>query len=153
MELGTAAKDPVDGCVYLDYVRWHGAPETTLRRPDQPGQMWRHAWVDAASEFSDRWQAFRISQDFGLGMVIHGTGEWRDYEVAAELTPHLARSWGLAAQVGGLRRYYGIVFDETGGKGGPRGDRVGIVKARDEITILRLQYIPLVRRKNFIPCA
>jgi ADP-ribosylglycohydrolase len=136
IELGTTAKHKVDGCIYLDYVRWRGAPDTILRRPDQPGRMWRHAWVDATSEFNDRWQALRISQDCGPGMVIHGTREWQDYEVAAKLTPHLARSWGLAARVGGLRRYYAIVFDETAGQGGPHGDRVSILRVRDEITAL-----------------
>ena len=136
IELSTAAKHKVDGCVYLDYIRWRGAPETILRRPDGPGRMWRHAWVDAATEFTDRWQAFRISQHDGRGMVSQGTREWQDYEVSAKVTPHLARSWGLAARVGGLRRYYAIVFDETAGKGGPRGDRASILKVRDETTVL-----------------
>lgn len=72
--------------------------------------MWRRAWVDALDHFDAGWpEAFRLVQDHGRGMLIQGTREWTDYEVSATLTPHLARSFGLAVRVQGLRRYYALV--------------------------------------------
>ena len=41
-------------------------------------------------------------------MLIQGTREWRDYNVSARLTPHLAASSGIAARVQGLKRYYAL---------------------------------------------
>jgi len=41
-------------------------------------------------------------------MAIQGTREWQDYQVQATFTPHLARSFGLAARVQGLKRYYAL---------------------------------------------
>jgi hypothetical protein len=43
-------------------------------------------------------------------MLIHGTREWRDYRVSADVTPHLSRVAGLAARVQGLRRYYALLL-------------------------------------------
>lgn len=120
------------GGLYLDYLDWDGAPETILRRPDGPGKMWRHAWVEAADQVSDRWEAFRISHGNGLGMLIQGGLAWRDYEVAADLTPHLATAWGLAARVGGLRRHLAVLFEGDG----PAGDRVSLRKTCDDAATL-----------------
>ncbi len=142
LELETRTAHPAEACVYLDYVRWNGAPDTVLRRPSEPGRMWRHAWVDAADQFSDRWEAFRISHGSGLGMLIQGTRDWRDYQVSAEIIPHLAKSWGLAARVGGLRRYFAIIFDNVGGKSTAGGDRVSIRKSRGEVAILATAAFP-----------
>ncbi|MFI5015646.1 MAG: ADP-ribosylglycohydrolase family protein, partial [Hyphomicrobiales bacterium] len=108
----------VAGAVYLDYLGWSGAPDIVLRRPDAPGEMWTHAFVNDASHFQTRWEALRVSQDEGLGMIIQGTREWRDYEVSAELTPRMAKSWGLGARVQGRRRYYALIFDAASGEGG-----------------------------------
>lgn len=97
------------GTAYLDYLTWDGDPDLVLSRPAAGGRMWRHAWVDAVDSFDQRWpEPFRLVQNRGLGMLIHGTREWRDYEVSADVTPHLARSAGLAARVQGLARYYAV---------------------------------------------
>jgi len=40
-----------DLTVYLDYLTWDGAPDITLRRPDANSAMWKHAWVNNASQF------------------------------------------------------------------------------------------------------
>lgn len=97
------------GTVYLDYLTWDGEPDLVLSRPASGGRMWRHAWVDAVDSFDERWpEPFRLVQNRGLGMLIHGAREWHDYEVSADVTPHLAHSVGLAARVQGLARYYAV---------------------------------------------
>lgn len=100
---------PRDGTAHLDYLTWEGEPSVTLTRPADGGSMWRHAWTDAVDSFDQRWpEAFRIVQNHGRGLLIHGTREWRDYTVSADVTPHLAEGVGLAARVQGLRRYYAL---------------------------------------------
>jgi ADP-ribosylglycohydrolase len=37
------------GAVTLDYLRWDGPPDLRLRRPEEPGDFWRRAWVNAVS--------------------------------------------------------------------------------------------------------
>ena len=39
-----------------------------------------------------------------------GGGDWRDYVVKSTIMPRLGRSFGLAARVRGLRRYYAFVL-------------------------------------------
>jgi ADP-ribosylglycohydrolase len=105
-----------DGVLYLDYLTWEGEPEVVLRRPDHGGEMWRWAWVDALDQYDPRWpEAFRLVQNEGRGLLIQGTRNWRDYEVAATLTPHLVKATGLAARVQGLRRFYALLLcaDQT----------------------------------------
>ncbi|HEY3952008.1 MAG TPA: ADP-ribosylglycohydrolase family protein [Streptosporangiaceae bacterium] len=95
--------------VYLDYLTWAGEPDITLSRPAGGGTMWRHAWVSAVDRFDPRWpEPYRLIQDRGTGLLMHGSRDWRDYEVTADVTPHLARSAGIAARVQGLRRYYAL---------------------------------------------
>lgn len=62
-------------------------------------------------------------------MYIQGTRDWDDYEVSATLTPQVAKSFGLAARVQGLRRYYALLIccDQT----------VRLVRALDEVTVLQ----------------
>ena len=84
-----------DGAVMLDYLRWDGPPDVRLRRPDGPGEFWRRAWVNAVEVFSTSFpQAFRISQDSGEGMIIHGGRQWTDYRVETTLTVHCAEHAG-----------------------------------------------------------
>ena len=40
------------GAVVLDYLRLDGPPYVRLRRPGEPGDFWRRAWVNAVSIFS-----------------------------------------------------------------------------------------------------
>lgn len=104
-----APQNDQDAIAYLDYLTWDGEPDLVLSRPASGGRMWRHAWVDAVDSFDERWpEPFRLVQNRGLGMLIQGTREWHDYEVSADVTPHLARSAGLAARVQGLTRYYAV---------------------------------------------
>jgi ADP-ribosylglycohydrolase len=114
-----------DGTVWLDYLRWDGAPKLNLRRPKQPSAFWRQSWVNNVSFFSKNFAAaFRISQDRGSGIIIHGTREWTDYRVSSPVAVHLGSSGGVAARVQGLRRYYALLLEA--------GDRVRMIKVRDD---------------------
>ena len=116
--------EATDGTVVLDYLRWDGPPDVRLRRPDAPGDFWRRAWVNAVSVVSTNFpQAFRISQDRGEGMLIHGGRRWTEYRVETTLTVHLAEHAGLGFRVQGLRRFYAVLL--------VRPDRLRLVRVRD----------------------
>lgn len=105
------------GTVYLDYLTWEGAPETSFGRPADGGTMWRRAWVDATSAYERWWpETYRLIQNEGTGLLTQGAREWRDYRAGAIITPHMASACGLAARVQGLRRYYALLLarDESG---------------------------------------
>ena len=107
VELGS--QDRADGTAYLDWLTWTGAPQVKLGRPTHNGTRYLYAWVQACSAaFPDREHTYRLIQDEGTGLFIQGTREWRDYAASATLIPHLARSFGIAARVQGLRRYYAL---------------------------------------------
>lgn len=115
VEVGPPNADRADGTLYLDTLTWDGAPEVTLGRPVGGGTVWRRAWVDGVDQFDARWpEDYRIVQNHGTGLLMQGSQGWSDYHVAAALTPHLATSAGLAARVGGLRRYYALLLGRDG---------------------------------------
>ncbi|HTJ56056.1 MAG TPA: ADP-ribosylglycohydrolase family protein [Devosiaceae bacterium] len=116
-----------DGRVILDFLRWDGAPELKLHRPAGDGDFWRMAWVNGVSFYSKRFPpSFRISQDCGEGLIIHGTRQWTDYAVEAEIVVHLGNYGGLAVRTQGLRRYYGVRVTRAGS--------LEIVRVRDDDT-------------------
>lgn len=119
-----------DGAVLLDYMRWDGAAELTLHRPQGAGDFWRMAWVNGVDFFSKRFPpSFRISQSRGEGMVSHGTRQWTDYGLQTDIMVHLGSYGGVALRVQGLRRYYGVRVT--------RNNRLEIVRVRDdEVTVL-----------------
>jgi hypothetical protein len=119
-----------DGRLLVDYLRWDGTPALTLKRPDGDCDFWRMSWVNGASFFSKRFPAaFRISQDVGEGIIIHGTRQWNDYQVRGDLMLHLGNYGGLAVRAQGLRRYYGGRVTRDG--------KMQIVRVRDEdVTVL-----------------
>jgi ADP-ribosylglycohydrolase len=131
--LGLAARSPAganDGAIVLDWLRWDGSPDMRVRRPREPNDFWRRAWVNAVDNFSTGFpQAFRISQDHGEGMIIHGGRQWRDYKVEMSLTAHLAGHMGVGVRVQGLRRFYAVLLQ--------RPDKLRLVRVRDgETTVL-----------------
>jgi hypothetical protein len=73
-------------------------------------------------------ESFRLVQNSGIGLLIHGTREWTDYRVSADVTPHVVESAGIAVRVQGLRRYYALLLS--------RGGRARLVKALDGETVL-----------------
>jgi ADP-ribosylglycohydrolase len=99
------------GAVRLDYLRWDGAPDLRLRRPDETSDFWRRSWVNGVSFFSKNFpQAFRVSQDREEGLLVHGTRQWTDYRVAATVAVNLAEYAGVGVRVQGLRRYYAALL-------------------------------------------
>jgi ADP-ribosylglycohydrolase len=115
------------GTLLLDYLRWDGAPSLTLRRPAGDGEFWRMAWVNGVDIFSKRHaSSFHISQNRGEGLISHGTRQWTDYEVRADIVVHLGNYAGVALRVQGLRRYYGVRVTREG--------KLQIVKVRDDET-------------------
>ena len=73
--------------------------------------MWLRAWVNAVDDVGARWpEAFHLSQSRGLGLFVMGGSDWQDYEVTSIITPRVARSFGLAARVRGLLRYYAFLL-------------------------------------------
>ena len=98
--------------VALESLTWSGAPNTTLARPgNRDATLWRRAWVDAVDHFEARFfEAFRISNNDGRGLMSIGTRDWVDYTVQSTITPYLAKNFGVAAHIQGLRRYYALVL-------------------------------------------
>jgi hypothetical protein len=114
VEIETRDRSGVDGVIYLDYLTWTGAPQTVLRRPDDNlSTMWKHAWVNNASQFHTHWEGLRVSNGDGIGFIAHGSRDWKDYRVSSEITPLLAKGWGLAARIQGRERYYAVMFDRS----------------------------------------
>ncbi|HEV2072629.1 MAG TPA: ADP-ribosylglycohydrolase family protein [Thermomicrobiales bacterium] len=117
------------GTLYLDYMTWDGAPDMQLGRPGGRGEMWRRAWVNGVDQFEARWpEPYRVVQNHGTGLLMQGSQDWTDYRVSAPVTVHLAKSSGVAARVGGLRRYYALLLCDDG--------KARLVKACDGITTL-----------------
>jgi ADP-ribosylglycohydrolase len=105
------AREKVSGTIYLDYLDWWGVPNAKFRRTEGSGQMWFRAWVNAVDDAGTRWpEAFHLSHNSGLGMLIMGGSGWRNYAVTSKITPRVARSFGLAARVRGLRRCYAFLL-------------------------------------------
>ncbi len=94
------------GTVLLDCLWWDDTPDMVLRRPvggpedhRQAGgpDFWRLAWVNSAHLFSKRFPPdFRMSQDRGGGVILHGTRAWTDLCVKSEVTLHLDAYGGIA---------------------------------------------------------
>ncbi len=124
-----------DGVLYLDYLTWDGAPETTLGRVEGNGVMWRRAWVNGVDQHEERWpETYRLAQNNGRGLFSQGCREWRDYSAAAEINLHLAKLAGLAVYVQGMRRYYALLLCNDG--------KARLVKALDGDTVLAEKEFP-----------
>ena len=123
----TRVRARADGTLYLDTLTWDGAPTVSLDKPDHDGTMWQQAWVNGVDQFS-AWGELRVIQNRGTGLLIQGSGDWKDYEVSATITPHLIKRGGLAARVQGMRRYYALLLCG--------GQKLRLVKALDGDTIL-----------------
>ena len=96
-------------------------------RPAGDGDFWRMSWVNGTNFFSKRFpQAFRIAQNRGEGIIIHGTRQWTDYQVSGDVMLHLGNYGGMAVRAQGLQRYYGARVTRDG--------KMQIVRVRDEDT-------------------
>ncbi|MBE7203574.1 MAG: ADP-ribosylglycohydrolase family protein, partial [Parafilimonas terrae] len=140
-EIGLALSGAADlpTVVRLGSLTWDGAPDLRLRRPGGGGTMWRRAWVNAVTTLgSNLPEAFRISQDRGEGLLIHGTRDWTDYKVASTVTIHLGTG-GIAARVRGLRRFLALLLGE--------GDRLRLVRQHDGMRMI-LADVPCPWRRD-----
>lgn len=117
----------VSGSVYLDTLDWSGAPDCTLGKPAGEGLAWLHAWVDATG-VRIPWSAETLVCNEGRGLRLQGTRDWRDYRVSAAATPVMAKAFGLASQVQGLKRYYAVLLCADG--------VARLVRMRDEERVL-----------------
>jgi hypothetical protein len=124
----------VSGSLYLDYLTWDGVPKVDFVPPSWGGEAWRKAWVNGVDHWDSWGEPYRLIQDEGTGLLIHGCREWRDYSVEADVTPHMAAAAGLAACVQGIRRYYALLLDPAG--------KLRLVKALDGETILAEKPFP-----------
>lgn len=128
-EFGLRVEGPAGAAVLVDALDWRGAPTVTFTRPGRAGGMARRAWVNGVDEWNDRWLSdFQVSQNHGRGLISQGTEEWDDYAVSARIEIPLAEAAGLAARVGGLRRYYAITLCNDG--------VARLVRARGDITTM-----------------
>ena len=117
------------GRVFLDTLDWEGAPNIRLKRPYQRDLsrhkhgkgpvMWKRAWVngmdtrDRLTEL-DYWpETYRLIQNSGRGLFIHGCRDWTDYLVSAKMRPHMCVAGGIGARVQGMKRYYALLCDEN----------------------------------------
>jgi hypothetical protein len=117
-------------------VDWKGVPDVCFKRPPAPAGagadagVWRRAWVNGVDQWESHWrEAFRLCQNYGRGLLIQGTQEWRDYEVEAEISITMAASAGIAVRVQGMRRYYALLICDN--------RRARLVKYDDTETTLR----------------
>jgi ADP-ribosylglycohydrolase len=118
----------ITDALLVDWIDWRGAPSASLGRPSDGSTLWRRAWVNAVDCWESFWpDDFGVAQNEGTGLISQGDETWTDYEVCASVDVPLAREAGLAARVGGLRRYYALVLS---------GDRAQLVKQCDGRTVL-----------------
>jgi len=114
------------GTVLLDRLTWDGTPTVTFGKAAQ-GDLWKRAWVNAASQFEPSWGeglAYRVIQNDGTGLVTQGEYEWTNYTVSTRIYPHCAKRLGLVGAVRGLRRYVALVLDED--------RKVRLIEQRDD---------------------
>jgi ADP-ribosylglycohydrolase len=98
------------GTLYLDCITWDGAPDTVFLKPEGANDAWRTAWVNAVDQFHSWDEPYRLIQNEGVGLLVQGTRDWDNYHLAADVTPHMVVSTGIAARVQGLQRYYALLL-------------------------------------------
>jgi ADP-ribosylglycohydrolase len=110
--LEVSSDNTAAGRLHIDYIDWSGTPTTTVfQRPDNNGKMWLRAWINAVDHVGTRWaSAFHLSQNCGTGLFIQGSRDWQNYSVESAIASDPAKSFGLAARVQGLSRYYALLL-------------------------------------------
>jgi hypothetical protein len=127
--LEVSSTGSASGRLYIDYVDWSGTPTTVFRRPPGNSKMWLRAWVNAVDHVGTRWaSAFHLSQNHGTGLFIQGSRDWQNYSVQSAILSDPAKSFGLAARVQGLTRYYALLL-------GPN-QVLRLIRNYDEIQVL-----------------
>lgn len=121
--------------VILRSLTWEGLPAIVFTRPvgtDTHAGLpipWSRAFISRLDGFhSIPSSPFILNQNRGRGLLHTGGEEWRDYELAAELTPMLAAECGLAVRVRGLSSFYALLLRPQG--------RVVLVRRRHDEQVL-----------------
>ena len=128
MSVGLRVTGAAGDAVLLDRLAWAGAPTSTLARVAGTS-IWRRAWVDGVDQWEDRWpRAYHLVQNRGIGLISQGTADWRDYTVVSTISISLARTAGIAARVGGMRRYVALILCDD--------QHVRLVQTTGERTVL-----------------
>ncbi len=71
----------------LRHLGWRGTPNVRLVRTPS-GSMWCNAWVNGLTSIASwRRPRIRLTQNRGTGLMLYGTRGWRDYRLAADITP------------------------------------------------------------------
>ncbi|HEX4125444.1 MAG TPA: ADP-ribosylglycohydrolase family protein [Tepidisphaeraceae bacterium] len=130
---------PASGAAYLDLVTWSGTPDLALGVPEaKDSTAWRRAWVDGVD--TTNWgnrrgsdEEFVLTQNHGRGLLVYGGREWGPHRVTATVRSPLAKNFGIAAHVNGMRRYYALLLD---------GKFARLIKMRDEQTVLAERAYP-----------
>jgi ADP-ribosylglycohydrolase len=140
------------GTVRLDFLKFTGAPQMILRRPEvAPGEaensnkMWHRSWVNAVETFHNWGPSFQIAHDQGEGMISQGTRQWKNYKVVVSgFQVQLSKAAGVAVRVQGIHRWYALMFlEDTNG-----GRRVALMRARDNDRILLIKAGEDLRDEN-----
>lgn len=132
--LQIASAKRADATLDLQWLTWDGTPKFRLERP--LGKMAKQQWANGVDHFeTPDGEGFRLIQNRGVGLIIHGTREWTDYEVTSAITPHSVKSCGLAARVQGLKRYYALLLGSD--------NKARLVKALDGKAVLAEMDFPL----------
>ena len=129
-EVGLAYAGEGPATVHFDSLGWEGASDITLTRPGggehpwDPPLVWRRAWVNGLDLWEPWWrEPYRLIQNSGRGLIIQGTREWTDVEIAATVTPILMARGGIGIRAQGMRRYYALLLCDD--------NKVRLVKALD----------------------
>lgn len=131
--ISTASPKRLKGTVWLDHLKWSGAPDTTFASPKKgppswpppPDQPWRRIWIDNVDTFPVYFPHFIASKSYGEGGIFTGCRDWFDYKLSLpSLVSNNEGPCGPCVRYRGLRRWYGLLFQP--------GNKVAIVKARDD---------------------
>lgn len=137
-----AVDGSVSGRVLVDFLRWDGTPTLTLTKPEGESDFWWRSWVNGVDLISRHYPSrFRISKEYGEGIVSHGTRQWSDYRVQSQITLHLGDYGGLAFRIQGMRRYYALRIT--------REEKIQLIRVRDDsVTVLAEQRLKDVYERD-----
>jgi hypothetical protein len=132
------------GVAYIDSITWSGTPDLHLGVPEaKESTAWQRAWIDGVD--TTNWgnhrgsdEEFSLTQNHGRGLLVYGGREWGRYRITATVRSPLAKAFGIAVRVTGMRRYYALLLD---------GKSAKLIKMRDEQIVLAERPWPLECRQ------